>query len=243
MNNVPHSPSRHVEVPLTHWSMVRRAFPQDQPEACVRSQEEFCRIYWPVIHLFLRHKHHYSHHDAEDLAQSFVTWLLAGDSMAKSRQEKGRFRSFLLAHLDNYVRNHYQKQSAAKRGGQARQVTIEDAEAEIPPADTHAPDQEMQRAWAIATLREAHEQLRKAYAARGKEAHFQQLLPFLSAHEDERRAATAAASLHMTLPAFRMARSRFRKEFGQCIADLVAATVDSDEDFAAEMQMLREIAG
>jgi RNA polymerase sigma-70 factor (ECF subfamily) len=223
--------------------MVQRAFPHEAPEACIKSQDEFCRIYWPVIHLSLRQKHQYSHHDAEDLAQSFVTWLLASESMGKSRKEKGRFRSFLLAHLDNFVRNQLQKQHAEKRGGKARQVSLEEAEHEPPLADARTPDRELSRAWSIATLREAHERLRQAYQQRGKEVQFAALLPFLSAHEDERRAMVAAAALGITLPAFRMARSRFRKEFGQVIANLVSATVDTDEDFAEEMKLIREIAG
>lgn len=229
--------------------MVSRAFPDEASESkspgCIKSQDEFCRIYWPVIHLSLLHKHQFSHHDAEDLAQSFVTWILESGALGKSRQEKGRFRNFLLAHLDNFVRNHRQKLHSQKRGGGTHQVPLDEAEVlgAAPLADSRTPDQELQRAWSIATLREAHERIRKSYEARGKEQLFACLLPFLSAHEDERRAISAAASLKMSLSAFRMARSRFRKEFGQCVSDLVSATVETDQEFAEEMQHIREIAG
>lgn len=245
MNSPSPVPSRRADLPLTHWSLVRRAFPQEQPAACLKSQDEFCRIYWPVIHLFLKQKHHYSHHDAEDLAQGFVAWLLASGSMAKSREEHGRFRSYLLAHLDNFVRNHHQKQHAGKRGGGTREVPLQDAEAAAEPslADERTPDQALARAWSIATLREAHQRLCQAYRERGKEALFTQLLPFLSTHTSEHDALTAAHTLGLTLPAFRMARSRFRKEFGQTLADLVSATVNNAEDFAEEMKLLREIVG
>ena len=229
--------------PRTHWSMVKRAFPLEKPLQCIDSQNEFCRIYWPVIHLSLRHKHNFNHHDAEDLAQSFVTWVLEGDSLAKCREEKGRFRNFLLAHLDNFVRNHLQKENAQKRGGRATKVPITEASTESSLQDERTPDQNLQRAWSIATLREAHERIKKSYADKGKAHHFACLVPFLNAHEDESKAAQAAAILNMTLPAFRMARSRFRKEFGLCIADLVAATVDSEEEFAEEMALIREVAG
>ncbi len=227
--------------------MVHRAFPSggDEPNGagCIKSRDEFCRIYWPVINLSLRQKHGFTHHDAEDLAQSFVAWLLDSGCLEKSRQDKGRFRNFLLAHLDNYVRNYLQKIHTQKRGGKNQQVPLTSAEVSASVTDRRTPDLELQRAWAIATLKEAHERIQQVYLQRNKGQLFAQLVPFLSAHEDEGGAIAAAAELKMTLPAFRMARSRFRKEFGQCIADLVAATVETEAEFAEEMQMIREIAG
>ena len=236
-----------IPLPVTHWSMVRRAFPADRAEVDgpghVASQDEFCRIYWPVINLSLRQKHNFSHHDAEDLSQAFVAWLLAAGCLEKSRQEKGRFRNFLLAHLDNFVRNHHQKQHRLKHGGKSEKVALDDAMAEPALMDARTPDRELQRAWAIATLREAHERIHKLYEERGKTTLFTHLLPFLSSHEDERKAVAAANQLEMSLPAFRMARSRFRKEFGNCIADLVAATVETEAEFNEEMQLIRDVAG
>jgi hypothetical protein len=241
--NAP-SPLPARPLPMTHWSMVKRAFPgeSNSEPRCLKSQDEFCRIYWPVIHLSLRQKHGFNHHDAEDLAQNFVAWLLKESRLDNSRQEKGRFRSYLLAHLDNYVRNHRQKTQAEKRGGKLQQISLDDVE-EGAARDERTPDKDLQRAWGIATLREAHERIRRVYEERGKGPLFYQLLPFLTAHEDERRATSAAAALRMSLPAFRMARSRFRKEFGLCISDLVAATVENEAEFQEEMQLIREIAG
>lgn len=239
----PPTPKRKTAGPATHWSMVKRAFPREEPQKCIKSQDEFCRIYWPVIHFSLQNKHRFSHHDAEDLAQAFVANLLDSDTLGKCREEKGRFRNFLLAHLDNFVRNYHQKQNAHKRGGKFRHVAMDDAESEEPMLDKRTPDKDLQRAWSIATLKEAHERMKRSYERRGKLQQFSCLLPFLSSDQDESRAMVAAASLQMSLPAFRMARCRFRKEFGACIADLVAATVDSEEDFAEEMHLIREIAG
>lgn len=211
--------------------------------ACLKSQDEFCRIYWPVIHLTLRHKHLFSHHDAQDLAQGFVAWVLSNGCMAKSQQEKGRFRSYLLAHLDNYVRNERQKRLSQKRGGNLVMVTDPEIVENQPSTNTSTPDEEIQKAWAIATLSEAHARLRQLYTDRGKDAQFELLVPFLRSDQNETVAVDAARSLNMTLTAFRMARSRFRKEFGQCISSLVAATVNTPEDFAEEMQLIRELAG
>jgi hypothetical protein len=47
----------------------------------------------------------------------------------------------------------------------------------------------------------------------------------------------------MSLAAFRMERSRFRKEFGHVIADLVASTVQTEAEFNEEMQAIGAIAG
>ena len=89
----------HAEFPSTHWSKILSAgaAPGDSPQL-----EELCRAYWPPLYAFLRRQGH-SPHDAEDLVQGFLGRLLAREDLAGVGPEKGRFRTFLLASLRNFV--------------------------------------------------------------------------------------------------------------------------------------------
>src|SRR5690349_16220334 len=80
---------------VTRWDVVKRAA-ADGGTASNHALEELCRIYRHPIYVALRHKHQCPHHDAEDLAQSFIAWLIHGGYLRRADPEKGRFRTFLL---------------------------------------------------------------------------------------------------------------------------------------------------
>ena len=58
----------------THWSLVLAASGPATPEAAA-ALEQLCATYWYPLYSFLR-RHHRSHHDAQDLTQSFIAQLL-----------------------------------------------------------------------------------------------------------------------------------------------------------------------
>jgi RNA polymerase sigma-70 factor (ECF subfamily) len=78
--------------------------------------EELCRAYWPPLYSFLRRQGQ-SPPDAEDLVQGFLTRLLAREDLAQVGPEKGRFRTFLLTSLRNFVIKQALRDKALKRGG------------------------------------------------------------------------------------------------------------------------------
>src|SRR6476646_3045341 len=80
----------------TRWDMVNKAKSGGDDKDSLRALEDLCRIYRHPVYIALRHKHLYSHHDAEDLAQSFITWLIHGGYLRRADSTKGRFRTCLL---------------------------------------------------------------------------------------------------------------------------------------------------
>ena len=56
-------------------------------------------------------------------AQGFWTWFIEGDHLRNAQPEKGKFRSFLSAYLENFMRNELRAQRAEKRGGRAVMVS------------------------------------------------------------------------------------------------------------------------
>src|SRR5690349_14978428 len=118
----------HGEFPSTQWSRVLQAGDGDTPVGKA-ALEELCRAYWSPLYAFLRRQGH-SPHDAEDLIQGFLARLLAREDLAEVREEKGRFRTFMLTSLRNFVIKQALHDKALKRGGGQFPIPIDGEEAE-----------------------------------------------------------------------------------------------------------------
>src|SRR5262245_29808107 len=99
----------------THWSVVLAAGRTDEPDSHA-ALERLCEIYWYPLYCCVRRKG-YSPEDAQDLTQAFFSRMLAGNKMALADPERGRFRTFLLRSLENFLRSRYRDATAQKRGG------------------------------------------------------------------------------------------------------------------------------
>src|SRR5215218_15410 len=88
------------EFATTHWSVVLAAR-GDTSEARV-AIARLCSLYWYPLYAFAR-RMGLGSHDAEDATQGCLAHLLHTDALATVAREKGRFRSFLLAALKNFL--------------------------------------------------------------------------------------------------------------------------------------------
>src|SRR5512133_1669850 len=87
----------------TRWTMILKAGDPTAPTVhALSALSELCQVYWRPVYAFLR-KHGYSHTDAQDLTQGFFVHLIEHRRYARADREKGRFRSFLLAILKNFI--------------------------------------------------------------------------------------------------------------------------------------------
>src|SRR6266581_3821371 len=100
----------------THWSVVLEAGARD-PARAGAALERLCRTYWYPIYAFVRRRGA-DPHEAEDLTQAFFAFLLEKDTLKKVDRQKGKFRTFLLAALTNFLNNEWDKRQTLKRGGQ-----------------------------------------------------------------------------------------------------------------------------
>ena len=110
-------PAAAAQFPPTLWSVVLLAGQGSSPQ----SQEALatlCHAYWFPLYAYLRRQGQ-SPPDAQDLTQGFFARVLARDDLAQVHPQKGKFRSFLLASLQHYLADEWDKASADKRGGQA----------------------------------------------------------------------------------------------------------------------------
>ena len=133
--------------------------------------EDLCRPYWPPLYAFLRRSGH-TPHEAQDLVQGYLARLLEREDLATVSPDKGRFRSYLLAGLRNYLVSEARQAGTLKRGGRAEIISLDTEYAEslcqAAFADGATPDLAFDRRWAETILNQALEKLRQEKIARAK---------------------------------------------------------------------------
>ena len=107
----------------TRWSLV------DHIQSSGDKNRELIGLlldrYWKPVYCFLRHKE-YSNEEAKDLTQGFFHEIvLEKDLVERADQSKGRFRTFLLHALDQYLLNEKRRQTTQKRSPKGKLVSFE----------------------------------------------------------------------------------------------------------------------
>src|SRR5271170_7123646 len=100
----------------TRWTLVLQAVRSDATHARA-ALEDLCQAYWYPLYAYARRRG-YSPHDAEDLTQGFFARILKLNSLAQVGQEQGKFRAFLLASMNHFMADDWDRASAQKRSSQ-----------------------------------------------------------------------------------------------------------------------------
>lgn len=226
----------------TQWSVVLRAAGEDENSAEARTAlDSLCRCYWQPLLGYVQ-RQGYSSADAQDLVQGFFARILARRDLQAVRRERGRFRSYLLAALKNFMVNDWKRQAAEKRGGGQASISLEHlaptGAAEPAVVDGSSPDVLFDRQWALALLERVLEQLRAEHAAEGREAQFARLRPFLVGEADAPSQSEIAAELGLSEGAVKQAVFRLRQRYQKLLRLEVAHTVATIGDVEQEMRHL-----
>jgi RNA polymerase sigma factor (sigma-70 family) len=224
----------------THWSVVLAAGSEDSPLAA-EALEELCRSYWYPLYAYVRRRG-WNPEDAQDLTQEFFTRFLERKSLQLARRERGRFRTFLLSSLANFLAHEWERARAQKRGGGWVPITWDEASAESrylleAPADLTA-DKVFEQRWALALFQRALERLQKESAAAGKAEQFERLKAFLQTEAGEGGYAALAERLGLSPGAVAVAVHRLRQRYGQLVREEVAHTVTHPAEVEDEVRHL-----
>src|SRR6266478_7662781 len=135
----------------THWSVVLKAGHSSVPGA-QEALETLCRTYWFPLYAFARRQGN-TPEDAQDLTQDFFCRLLEKNYLVKADPDRGRFRTFLLGSLKNFLINEWKRAGRLKRGGGLEFISIdahaaEDRYEEEAPDESN-PDDEYEMRWAV----------------------------------------------------------------------------------------------
>jgi RNA polymerase sigma-70 factor (ECF subfamily) len=224
----------------THWSLVLAAGGDSSPLAR-EALERLCRAYWFPLYAHVRAKG-FSPHDAEDLTQEFFARFLASNALRTVNQERGRFRAFLLASLNHFLANEWDRLRAQKRGGGQKVLAFDAASAEerlqMEPATELTPERLYERRWASALLEAVLERLRSEMTSAGKGALFDTLRGFLWDPVGSLSYADASARLNLTEAATRKSVQRLRGRYRELLREEVAYTVAAPHEVEDELKHL-----
>jgi RNA polymerase sigma-70 factor (ECF subfamily) len=240
--------AEHLEAPVshapvfatTHWSVVLAARATGNERAGI-ALESLCRSYWYPLYAFVRRQGH-SPEDSADLTQAFFSRLLAKGVLTLATRERGRFRSFLIAALKNFLANEWDRAHAQKRGGGSEVFSLNAAEAErqyaLEPTERYDPAQLFDRRWALTVLDEALRRLEVEQLAASKERSFRQLQGFLMGDGGVRSYADVASDLESTEAAVKMAVMRLRARCRELLREEIARTVGDPMEVEQEYRTL-----
>ena len=225
----------------THWSVVLAAR-ADEPAQAAEALAQLCRTYWYPLYAHVRRRGH-DHHAAQDLTQEFFARLLEKRWLDAVSPKKGRFRSFLLAAADHFLANDWRDARAAKRGGGQTVVPLEETKASEErfareASVDGAPERVFDKSWATAVLDQALARLQQEFAARGKDAQFEDWKIFLTREATIQDCQAAGRRLGMSAGAVTVAVHRFRERYGDLLREIVAQTVSETTDVDEELRYL-----
>lgn len=230
----------------TRWSIVLCAGGLDSEDQKVRGAlAELCRTYWRPIFSFVRRRD-YSIEDAQDLTQDFFVMILEKNWLQRADPNRGRFRSFLLISLQNFLNNAAERNHARKRGGDVEFVSWDDWMAEAPSPlsipvqalDSLPPERLFDLRWAVTVVERALRRLREECEAKGKLRLFEVLSSHLAQERDEVSYAKLSSALGVAETAVNRQLHNMRQRYRRLLRDEVAQTVADPAEVEDEIRHL-----
>lgn len=234
------SPAFHT----TRWTMVMRA--RGDAPAARAALGELCEAYWTPVFRFLRREGR-NEDESRELTQEFFARLLGGGAIDGADPRKGRFRSYLLGALKNFLMEQRRNAGRRKRGGGVSIESIQTGGTEtspgmpLPDPQGEIPDAYFDREWALAIMERGLHTVEAGFEASGKRKQFEVLKAWLIGDAEALSQTEAAAELGMTTGAIKVAVHRLRQKFREAIQDEIAQTVTEPGEVAEELRYLIEV--
>ncbi len=232
----------------THWSVVLAAGEgQADPEMAQTALAQLCQTYWAPLYTFVRSRG-YSTHDAQDLTQSFFAYLIEKKIYTRVDRQKGKFRSFLLASLKNFLADASDRERTLKRGGGRDFLPLHEEQAEEAESlfqtqsNATNEDRVFERIWAETLVAGGLEALAANYRIEGKEKLFKDLRIFLTGSSDPLPSyANLAVRLGTTESTLRSHVTRLRARYREALRTEVRRTVNTEAEVDGELRELLRV--
>lgn len=219
----------------TQWSEIASA-----RDGAREPLEALAAAYWRPVYRFLRAALGKGNEDAKDLTQDFFATVFQPEWLGRADPERGSFRTFLLASLKNFVRDHEKHRGALKRGGGARIVPLDALPEDGPPADGMSPEQAFMRSWAEELLAAALDELGSALAGRGRERVFRAFKEYCLDPDPSRPVSYEGLARRLGVPVSDVTNylSEARRELRTILAAKVSPYLASGQDAEHELRAL-----
>jgi RNA polymerase sigma factor (sigma-70 family) len=224
----------------THWSVVAQSALTGVPEAA-NALAQLCEMYWPPIYSFIRRRG-YAPSDAQDLTQSFFAYFLQTKAYARVDPLHGKFRSFLLASVKNFLADDWDRDHAIKRGGGYQFVPLDQETAEAaydaPTASDSTAERLLELRWAKTLTAVALNSLRDELQAEGKLNLFEQLKSFLTGGNVLPSYDDASTRIGVPRATVKTHVHRLRRRYREIVRREIARTVSAPHEIDEELRYL-----
>jgi RNA polymerase sigma-70 factor (ECF subfamily) len=211
----------------TSWALVRSV--RD-----VKALDALISIYWKPLYFFVRQKGN-DNETSKDIVQEFLTTLLSKHTLQKADASRGRFRTFLLAALENFMKDRLKSASREKRGGGQKIVSLDFSSGEreytLQVQAGEAPETVLNRAWARSLWEDSIARLV------AEPSHLEALRMYLADSDYK----TISAKTGLSESAAKTAVHRLRGQLRSIITDHIRQTVLTEEDLQGEVAEFMEL--
>lgn len=227
----------------THWTVVLQAACQDAPDSTAAFGQLY-RDYFPPLYSYVRRRG-FASADAEDVIHGFFARLIRKGALSQLQRDGGRFRSYILGSLKNFLANEWDRAQAQKRGSGHRPVSLDVDEGErcflSLKDETGDPESLFERQWVFALLSQVMRQLQAEVEASGKASFFEDAKPHLQGERNGLPYAEIAARHAMSEGSVKVAVHRLRHRYGELLTAEVARTVSSPTEVEEELRHLLQV--
>lgn len=227
----------------THWSLIEGIRQhQDKDQALIGLLLE---RYWKPVYCYIRRKG-YPNEEAKDLTQGFFHEIVLGRHMVeRTDPSKGRFRSFLLHALGQFLIDQKRKGSAQARIPHDKLVSLDMSDPPVLPQTIFecSPEDCFAYTWKTDLVDRTLAEVQAECEGQGLQAHWQLfrdkvLLPTLQGRESQTMKAIAAQhGIESESRAFNMLLT-VKRRFKAALRRNLANTVLTEEDVDQEWQDL-----
>jgi RNA polymerase sigma-70 factor (ECF subfamily) len=134
----------------TSWDLVKSAEHS-------RGMDVLIRAYWKPLYFFVRQKG-FDNETAKDVVQDFLADALERGTIARADPARGKFRTFLLTSLCNFIRDWHKSSNRLKRGGGHVTLSLDfdvgERQYSVEIASGETPETILNRAWLQGILEE-----------------------------------------------------------------------------------------
>lgn len=218
--------------PTTLWTVVLDAG-ADSEAVRREALEELIRSYWRPVYAYVRRRGG-DPETAKDLTQGFFAALLEREAFRGLSREGGKFRSYLLSTLRNFLADASDHARALKRGGGVPAMDFDAVD--VVAGET--PDESFRKEWALSVIAQALQILRAAYAADGRAREFEAFCRHLSYAEAAPTYAQLAASLGVSESDVRNRLHAARGRYAEAIRRVLRASTRTEGEAEEELRDL-----
>jgi RNA polymerase sigma-70 factor (ECF subfamily) len=227
----------------THWSVVLGAGDTRSPQA-EAALTRLCQTYWLPVYAFVRKRGH-SPEQAQDITQAFFANFLEKQHVTKANRERGRFRSFLMTSVENFLRSENDRSHAQKRGGGRRLISLDEQDAEsrylCEPTTEMDPAKAFEERWAATLLGTVLSRLQAEFGATGRGDLLEALQEHLWGDTDSTPYPELAERFGLTLANVKITAHRLKQRYRQLLREEIAHTVALPSQIDDEIRHLMQV--